>query len=115
MYRKQVIPASCAALKLETVADELIKRGGNITQTAKHLGVPITDLRLMTLAHPRLIDAALEAEEQALDEAEAVLREALVSEDQALRLSAAIALLKASPAAARRGFRNVLKRPGKED
>jgi regulator of protease activity HflC (stomatin/prohibitin superfamily) len=97
------IPASCADLDLFKVRRLLIKHHCNISAVAKKLGVPITDLRLTALAVPALINAALEAEEQALDEAEAVIRSALRGDDAAKRIAAAGAILRTS-VAKRRGF-----------
>ena len=104
MYAKAVVPASCRGLDLNKAAKELISRQGNITAAAKALGVPAHDLRLLTRAQPRLIEAAFEAEEQALDRAEAEIRNALNSAYKARALAAAAALLRVSPAAKRRDW-----------
>jgi hypothetical protein len=69
------------------------------------LGVPALDLRLLTYAVPELIDAALEAEEQALDQAEALLREAMRGGDMRWRIRAAGLFLRATATGRRRGFR----------
>jgi hypothetical protein len=98
------IPSSCRSVNLDKAAKELIRTQGNVTAAAKALGVPAHDLRLLTRAHPRLIEAAFEAEEQALDRAEAEIRSALNSSDKARALSAAAALLRISPAAKRRDW-----------
>ena len=100
----RTIPASCAKLDLNRVRRMLIKKHGNISATAKKLGVPTHDLRLMALAVPALTNAALEVEEQALDEAEAVIRRALRESDVTRRIAAAGHILRTSPAARRRGF-----------
>jgi hypothetical protein len=100
----RTVPASCASLDLIKARRVLIKHHGNISAAAKKLRVPIRDLRLAALAVPALIEAALEAEEQALDEAEAVVREALKSGDMSRRLAAAGHVLRTSPAARRRGW-----------
>src|SRR5580704_9811697 len=71
---------------------------------AMALGVPALDLRLLTFAVPELIDAALEAEEQVLDAAEALLREAMRGGDMRWRIRAAGLFLRATPAGRRRGF-----------
>ena len=60
MRAKAVIPASCRNLDLNKAAKELISRQGNVTAAAKALGVPAHDLRLLTRAQPRLIEAAFE-------------------------------------------------------
>ena len=57
--RGRTIPASCADLDLEGVGRELTRTSGNVSKTAKTLGVPTRDLRLLTYAVPELIDAAL--------------------------------------------------------
>src|ERR1700757_4641857 len=101
---KVAIPPSCAALDLALVRRELIAAGANVTAAAKALGVPVTNLRLMTRALPVLIEAALEAEEQALDEAEAGLRAALQHPEASRRIAAAAHILKSSPAGRRRGW-----------
>jgi hypothetical protein len=98
------VPASCVHLALEAVGRELIRSAGNVKVAAKALGVPIHDLRLLTYAQPSLIDAAYEAEEQALDEAEAVVREAMRVGDTRRRIKAAGFYLRASLAGRRRGF-----------
>jgi hypothetical protein len=98
------IPASCAHLDLEAVGLELIRAGANVSAAAKALGVPRHDLRLLTLAHPRLMDAALEAEELALDLAEAIVRDTLRGGDMRKRIKAAGFLLRNSAAGRRRGF-----------
>jgi hypothetical protein len=102
MLRRSVIPESCAGLDFEKAAKELIAQRGNISAAAAVLGVPKHDLRVLTLSVPRLINAAFEAEEQALDEAESTLRAALKSSDAARRLQAAVYILKTNPAAKRR-------------
>jgi hypothetical protein len=48
-----------------------------VSAAAMALGVPALDLRFLTYAVPELIDAVLEAEEQVLDEAQALLLEAM--------------------------------------
>jgi hypothetical protein len=98
------IPESCAHLDLEAVELELIRAGASVKKAAEALGVPRHDLRLLTLAHPRLMDAALEAEELALDEAEAIVRDTLRGDDMRKRIRAAGFLLRNSAAGRRRGF-----------
>jgi hypothetical protein len=102
MAGKMTIPPSCADLDLMKVRRELIRAGGNVTAAARKLGVPVHDLRQTTRATPGLLEAALEAEEQALDKAEAELMRALRSPDPTKRLAAAAYLLRKSPAARRR-------------
>jgi hypothetical protein len=102
MTRTRIIPATCARLDLIKARRVLLKKHGNITATARNLGVPAHDLRLMALAVPALIKAALEAEEQALDEAQAVIRRALRESDATRRIAAAGHILRTNPAAKRR-------------
>jgi hypothetical protein len=66
--------------------------------------VPTHDLRLLTYAVPELIDAALEAAERVLDEAEALLLEAMRAGDMRRRIRAAGLFLRATSAGRRRGF-----------
>jgi hypothetical protein len=96
------IPESCAHLDLEAVG--LIRTGGNVKAAARALGVPTHDLRLLTYAVPALMDAALEAEERALDDAEAMVLEALRGGDMRRRIRAAGFFLRATAAGRRRGF-----------
>jgi hypothetical protein len=101
----RIIPSSCADLDLNKAYRALLKHHGNVSAAARTLKVPAHDLRLLTRALPELIEAAMEAEEQALDEAEAVLRAALKHLDAGRRLEAAGHILRTSPAARRRGWR----------
>jgi hypothetical protein len=87
--RGRTIPASCADLDLEAAGRELIRVSGDVGAAAQALGVPAHDLGLLTWAVPELIDAALEAQERALDEAEALLIEAMESDDMQRRIRAA--------------------------
>ena len=75
--RGRTIPASCADLDLEGVGRELTRVSGNVGKAAKTFGVPTRDLRLLVYAQPELLDAALEAEEEAIDAAQALLFAAL--------------------------------------
>ena len=102
--RGRTIPASCADLDLKAAGRELIRTGGNVSAAAMALGVPALDLRLLTYAVPELIDAALEAEERVLDEAQALLREAMRAGDMRRRIRAAGFFLRATAAGRRRGF-----------
>jgi hypothetical protein len=78
---------------------------GNVSAAAKALGVPALDLRLLTFAVPELIDAALEAEERVLDEAEALLLEEMNAADVRRRIRAASIFLRFTAAGRRRGLR----------
>jgi hypothetical protein len=85
----------------------LIRNKGNVSLTAKELKIPAADLRKL-MRTPKLAEILLEIQEQALDEAEDIIRKALRSENAAHRLMAAGYLLGNSPAAKRRGFRGSL-------
>jgi hypothetical protein len=102
--RGRTIPASCADLDLEAAGRELIRAGGNVSAAATALGVPTPDLRRLVYARPELLDAALEAEALVLDEAEALLREAMRVGDLRLRIRAAGLFLRATAPGRRRGF-----------
>ena len=102
--RGRTIPESCADLDLEAAGRELIRAGGNVSAAAKALDVPTRDLRLLTYAVPELIDAALEAEEEVVDEAQALLFKAMRGGDMRRRIRAAGLFLRATAAGRRRGF-----------
>jgi hypothetical protein len=99
----RALPVSCRELDLATVEAELVKHRCNIAAAARALGVPASDLRRWVSWGP-LAAAASEQVEQAIDTAEAVLRNGLDSPDALVRLKAATALLTLSPAGRRRGF-----------
>jgi hypothetical protein len=103
--RGRTIPESCAELDLEAVGRELIRTGGNVSAAASALGVPTPDLRRLVYARPELLDAALEAEERVIDEAEALLLEAMEDGDARRRIRAAGFFLRATAGGRRRGFR----------
>jgi hypothetical protein len=102
--RGRRILESCADLDLEAAGRELIRTGGNVSAAARALGVPTPDLRRLVYARPELLDAALEAEARVIDEAEALLLEAIRGGDTRLRIRAASLFLHATVAGRRRGF-----------
>ena len=59
----------------------MANEGGDITATAKKLGVPPHELRRFSWIRPELIALLDELQEQVLDEAEAKLREAVRDPD----------------------------------
>ena len=71
------VPESVAHLEIEIVAAVLVRNDANIGNAARELDVPSGDLRKLVLVDQRLADAALEAVELRLDDAEANLSEAL--------------------------------------
>ena len=97
------LPASCRELDLAVVEAALVKHRCNVAAAARALGVPASDLRRLVTWGP-LAAAVSEQVEQAIDRAEAVLLDGLDSPDVMMRLKAASALLRLSPAGRRRGF-----------
>jgi hypothetical protein len=105
------LPVSCRELDLAAVEAELVKHNLSVAAAARALGVPASDLRRLVSWGP-LAAAASEQLEQAIDEAEAVLRDGLKSPDLTERLKAAKALLALSPAARRRGWGRAVRQIG---
>jgi hypothetical protein len=101
--RSTSVPVSCRELDLAAVEAALVQYRCNVAGAARALGVPASDLRRLAAWGP-LAAAASEHVEQAIDAAEAVLRDGLDSPDVMVRLKAATALLTLSPAGQRRGF-----------
>jgi hypothetical protein len=112
--RRRYVPLSCVGLNLDKAFRELVSNGGNVSAAARKLGVPVSDFRLLTRAKPELIDAALEAHEQALDKAEAVILKALHSKDAGRAFEAAKTILRFSTAARRRGWYVKVRRQEEE-
>jgi hypothetical protein len=98
------IPESVAHLDVEIVAAALIRNDANVRNTARALGVPPGDLRKLVLVDQRLADAALEAIELRLDDAEANLHEALHCDDPRRRDAVSMFLLRNTQRAAKRGY-----------
>ncbi len=98
------IPESVAHLDVEIVAAALVRHDANVRNAARALGVPSGDLRKLVLIDQRLADAALEAVELRLDDAEANLCEALHSDDPRRRDAVSMFLLRNTQRAAKRGY-----------
>ena len=98
------IPESVAHLDIEIVAAALIRNDANVRNTARALGVPSSDLRKLVLIDQQLADAALEAVELRLDDAEANLSEALRCGDPRRRDSVSMFMLRNMQRAAKRGY-----------
>jgi hypothetical protein len=98
------IPESVAHLDVEIVAAALIRNDANIRNTARALGVPPGDLRKLVLVDQRLADAALEAVELRLDDAEANLYEALHCDDPRRRDATSMFMLRNTQRASKRGY-----------
>ena len=95
---------SVAHLDVEAVAAALIRNDANVRNTARALGVPPGDLRKLVLLDQRLADAALEAVELRLDDAEANLYEALHCEDPRRRDATSMFMLRNTQRASKRGY-----------
>jgi hypothetical protein len=98
------IPESVSHLDVEVVAAALIRNDANVRNTARALGVPPGDLRKLVLLDQRLADAALEAVELRLDDAEANLYEALHSDDPRRRDAISMFMLRNTQRASKRGY-----------
>ena len=98
------VPESVAHLDVEIVAAALIRNDANVRNAAQALGVPSGDLRKLVLVDQRLADAALEAVELRLDDAEANLCEALHCDDPRRRDAASTFMLRNVQRAAKRGY-----------
>ena len=98
------IPESVAHLDVEIVAAALIRHDANVRNAARALGVPSGDLRKLVLVDQRLADAALEAVELRLDDAEANLCEALHCGDPRRRDAVSMFMLRNMQRAAKRGY-----------
>ena len=98
------IPESVAHLDVEIVAAALIRNDANVRNAARALGVPSGDLRKLVLVDQRLADAALEAVELRLDDAEANLCEALHCGDPRRRDAVSMFMLRNTQRAAKRGY-----------
>jgi hypothetical protein len=98
------IPETIAHLDIEVVAAALIRNDANVRNTARELDVPSGDFRRLVLADQRLADAALEAIELRLDDAEANLHEALRCGDPRRRDAVSMFMLRNTQRASKRGY-----------
>jgi hypothetical protein len=98
------IPESVAHLDIEIVSAALISHDANVRNAARELDVPSGDLRKLVLIDQRLADAAFEAVELRLDDAEANLSEALRCGDARRRDAASTFMLRNVQCAANRGY-----------
>jgi hypothetical protein len=99
----KIIPKSCAHLDHREIEAELIKTSGNVTATAKTLGVPSADLRKLVWS-TKLADTVYEVVEGKLDEVTQVLLDALEGDDKTHKLQAAKVLLTQTTNGRRRGW-----------
>ena len=98
------VPESVAHLDIEIVAAALIRHDANVRNAARALDVPSGDLRKLVLVDQRLADAALEAVELRLDDAEANLSEALHCGDPRRRDAVSMFMLRNTQRASKRGY-----------
>jgi hypothetical protein len=98
------IPESVAHLDVEIVAAALIRHDANVRNAARALDVASGDLRKLVLVDQRLADAALEAVELRLDDAEPNLSEALHCGDPRRRDAVSMFMLRNTQRAAKRGY-----------
>jgi hypothetical protein len=101
---KPIVPAIVADLDLSEVAEVLARCGCNVSDAARDLNVPPSDLRRLLWANPALQDQAFEVVEGRLDLAEKNIAEALRSEDPRFRIAASIFTLRNQGRARRRGW-----------
>jgi hypothetical protein len=98
------VPESVAHLDIEIVTAALIRHDANVRNAARDLGVPSGDLRKLVSVDQRLADAALEAVELRLDDAEANLCEALHCGDPRRRDAISMFMLRNTQRASKRGY-----------
>ncbi len=98
------IPESVRHLVLDVVEEAMIRHGARVTNVAGELGVPISDLRKLCFAVPRLMDVAFEHEEKRIDLAEQRIDEALKCDDSRRHDAAAQFVLRNMGRARRRGW-----------
>jgi hypothetical protein len=80
-YPAAKVPPSCENICIELAKRVLAVSWGNIAQAADALGVPSRDFRFLVRTTPALTVVADEVNEIFCDKAEAILREALESEN----------------------------------
>jgi hypothetical protein len=98
------LPATVSSLEHAVVAEVLARHACNVTEAARGLGVPASDLRRLLWANPRLQDEAFEVVEARLDLAEKNIAEVLNSDDSRRRDAASFFVVRNSIRAKRRGW-----------
>ncbi len=93
-----------ANLDHDLVIEALSRNAVNVTDTAHELNVPVSDLRRLMWATPRLQDEAFEMVEARLDLSEKKVFEALNSEDARRADAAAYFCLRNTASARKRGW-----------
>jgi hypothetical protein len=89
----------------DRVVAALIAANVNVSDAARRLDVPSSDLRRLMGANPELLALAAEKEERRLDKAEAILDRELNSDDPRYSAAAAYFVLRNSRRAVVRGWR----------
>jgi hypothetical protein len=103
--RKPGVPESVRDLDHDRVVAALVAANVNITDAARRLRVPSSDLRRLVNANPDLLALAAEKEERRLDRAEAILDRELASNDPRYSAAAAFFVLRNAKRAVARGWR----------
>jgi hypothetical protein len=98
------VPATVADLDLAEVAEVLARCGCNVSDAARDLNVPPSDLRRLLWANPKLQDQAFEVVESRIDKAEKNIMEALRSDDPRMRVAASMFTIRNTARAKRRGW-----------
>ena len=98
------VPAAVASFAPNMVSEALARHACNVSDAAKDLGVPPSDLRRLLWANPKLQDEAFESVEARLDLAEKNIAEALRSGDGRERLAASMFTIRNSHRARKRGW-----------
>lgn len=98
------LTSTVADLDHTVVIEALSRNDCNVTDTARDLGVPVSDLRRLMWANQKLQDEAFEVVEARLDIAEKNVLEDLRSEDRRLRAAASYFVLRNTGRAKRRGW-----------
>jgi hypothetical protein len=98
------VPATVASLAPNMVSEALARHACNVSDAARDLGVPPSDLRRLLWANPQLQDAAFEVVEGRLDLAEKNIAESLRSGNGRERLAASFFTIRNSHRARKRGW-----------
>jgi hypothetical protein len=81
---------------MKRIRRALRRSGGNLRQAARELKMTRPELQALISAEPELLEQALEANERALDKAEATIRQALREGETPKRIGAAAHILRTS-------------------
>jgi hypothetical protein len=81
---------------MKRIRRALRRSGGNLRQAARELKMTRPELQALISAEPELLEQALEANERALDKAEATIRQALREGEPVKMMTAAVHVLRTS-------------------